>query len=305
MRRIASIILLLAAVIGTAAGADERLREGQAAVFASRAELVVLDVVVTTRSGGYVADLPRDVFAVYEEGRLQPIELFSAEDAPATIGLLIDSSASMYGMRDLIVASVRAFASTSNPDDELFGLTFNEFVRPVLPAERPFTSDPELLATELRTALRTHGRTALHDAIAAGLAYLERGRHARKVLLVISDGGDNASTSTFEQVAHAAAASNTVIYTIATLDRGRTDARPDRLRGLARLTGGTSQQPSDDREVHLALEQVAHDIRSSYSVGYAPPQAGPSVRHVKVAVRAPRGGRLNARTRTEYVRPSE
>jgi Ca-activated chloride channel family protein len=208
-------------------------------------------------------------------------------------------------MRDLIGSSVRAFAGTGHADDELFGLTFNERVRPVLPASRPFTGDGDLLASQFQQALRTHGRTAVHDAIATGLDYLERGRHARRVLVLISDGGDNASASTFEEVAHAATTSHTVIYTITAADRVAGEARPDRLRTLARLTGGTAQQPRNDRDIQRALERVARDIRSSYLVGYVPPQQGAALRHIKVMVRTADQGRLVARTRTEYVRPPE
>lgn len=295
--------LLLAAVLTTAAGAQDGDRSAQAPVFSGRAELTVLNVVVTNRAGGFVAGLPREAFTVYEDGRPQPIAHFSAVDAPATIALLIDGSASMHGMRDLVSAAARTFAATSHPQDEIVPFTFTERVQGVLPEGQAFTSDPGELELSLRSAVRSRGRTALHDAVAAALAYLDRGRHLRKALVVVSDGADNASRASFDQVAHAAAASNTVIYAIAVVDPISQEGRPDRLKTLASITGGTAEAPRTPAAVRHALERVAQDIRSGYLLGYAPPAPGAAVRRLEVTVRGESGQRLRARTRREYVRP--
>ena len=311
------VMLLLVAVLGAAAGTSPAVVFGvsrphatipvqsQTAVFSSRAELVVLDVVVTDRSGGYVIGLTRDAFTVYEEHQRQPIEIFSSHDVPATIGLLVDTSASMYALRDLVTAAVESFARLSNPDDEFFALTFNDSVLSVLPADRPFTNSSVVLEQSLRSAFAARGRTAMHDALAAGLAYAARGERTRQVLVIVSDGGDNASRATFEEVAHAAATANTVIYAIAMVDPTSHESRPDRLRALATLTGGTAQRPSDARAVQEGLAGVARDVRRSYTIGYVPPVDGPALRHVRVEARAASGERLHARTRTEYRRPGE
>lgn len=298
-------MLLLSAAVVAAAGAGQTDRSAQTPVFTGRTELTVLNIVVTNRSGGYVAGLPREAFTVSENGQGQVIELFSSEDAPATIGLLIDGSASMHAMRDLVSAAAGTFAATSNPEDEIFALTFADDVRAALPDGQAFTSDPALLAVSLRAALRARGRTALYDAVGDGLAYLDRGHHLRRVLVVVSDGADNASTATFEQVADAAAASNTVIYGIAIVDSTSGEGKADRLKALAEVTGGTVQVPGSASAVQRALRHTARDIRSSYVVGYAPPQKGPAVRRVTVTVRAPNGERLRARTRREYMHPEE
>jgi Ca-activated chloride channel family protein len=302
---VSRIILLLSAVIATAAGADQTDRSVQTPVFTGRAELTVLNVVVTNRSGRFVADLPREAFTVYEDRQVQPIELFSSEDAPATIGLLIDGSASMHARRDLVSAAVGTFAATSNPEDEIFALTFADTVRRALPSGQEFESDPALLAVSLRAALRAHGRTALYDAVLDGLMYLDRGHHLRRVLVVVSDGVDNASSASFEQVAHAAAASNTVIYGVAIVDSAGHEGGPDRLEALADLTGGMVQAPDRASAVQRALERTARDIRSSYTVGYVPPQQTSASRRIEVTVRTSGGERLRARTRREYVRPEE
>jgi Ca-activated chloride channel family protein len=288
-----------------AAGAVDEGRSVQTPVFTGRAELTVLNVVVTNRSGGFVAGLPREAFTVSEGGRVQPVALFSSVDAPATVALLVDGSGSMHAMRDLIAAAGGAFAATSNPQDEIAALTFTERVHPVLPAGLAFTSDPRLLEGALQTAMRGHGRTALHDAVKTALIYVGRGRHLRKVLIVVSDGGDNASGATFEEVAHAATTSNTVIYAIAVLDRLGGEGDPKRLKALAELTGGTAQAPRTPGDVRSAFERVARDIRSAYLVGYVPPPTGAAVRRIDLAVRGPGGERLHARTRREYVRREE
>ena len=295
--------LLVGALAAPAAGAQEWDRSAQAPVFSGRAELTVLNVVVTNRAGEFIAGLPREAFTVYEDGRPQPIAHFAAVDAPATVALLIDGSASMHGMRGLVSAAARSFAATSNPQDEIVPLTFTERIHGVLPEGQAFTSDPGVLELSLGSALHSHGRTALHDAVGAALAYLDRGRHPRKALVVVSDGADNASRASFDQVAHAAAASNTVIYAIAVVDPISHEGRPDRLKTLASITGGTAEAPRTPAAVRHALERVARDIRSAYLLGYIPPSSGAAVRHLDITVRGASGQRLRARTRREYVRP--
>jgi VWFA-related protein len=302
MSRIPIIGLLLATAWGAVAGVDGRTSQQEAAVFASRAELVVLDVVVTDRSGASVGGLPPAAFTVYDEERSQPIQFFNSQDAPATVGLLIDSSASMHPLRGLVISSVEAFARISHPGDEFFALTFNDTVRPALAGDSPFTNDPDVLTRSLRQVFRTHGRTALHDGLAAGVSYLEHGRRARRVLVVVSDGNDNASATPFEEVVHAASAANVVIYAVSPIDRLTAHEGLDHLKELATRTGGTAQKVQEPRAVRGALAQVARDLRWSYSIGYVPPGEGPALRHVRVAVRLPSGEALRARTRTEYLR---
>src|SRR5712692_2346753 len=153
--------------------------------------LVVLGVTVVDR-GRFITGLQKENFHVYENGRLQETKLFLPEDVPVTVGLVVDSSGSMRPkMADTITAAL-SFMHYSNPDDEMFVVRFNEKVWLGLPESAPFASKPE----DLREALLTgtaDGRTALYDAIAAGLQQLGRGTREKKILIVFSDGGDNAS----------------------------------------------------------------------------------------------------------------
>ena len=277
-------------------------QQGPAPLFSTQSDLVVLHVAVTDHSGAYVTGLTREAFTVYEDAAPQELTLFSAEDTPATIGLLIDDSASMHGTRELVTAGAAAFAATSNRADEIFALAFNEHVTPALPAGLEFTSDADVLRYHLHRAISARGRTALYDAVDAGLAYLQRGQHPRKALVILSDGDDNASATTLDQMIAATAASNTVIYTIAMLDPGNRDAKPKLLKRLARASGGVAYAPHDPMEIGRELTQVARDIRSSYSIAYAPPAGAPGVHRLRVVVRGADGAELHARTRTEYVK---
>jgi Ca-activated chloride channel family protein len=270
--------------------------------FIARTELVVLHVNVQDRNGGWVSGLPSSAFLVLEDNQPQVITHFVADDSPVTVGLLIDNSISMRESRDRVIAGARAFAEAGHPDDEVFALAFNEDVLPVLPLSTPFAESPALLQQALTEVISARGRTALFDAIVAGFTYAERGRHARKVLVVISDGGDNASRQSFETVIRDARSGNVVIYGVALVDPLDSTARPDRLAELAGLTGGASYRPRDASQVSTVLRRVAEDIRRTYTVGYAPTRAPDgSYRAVRVVVTPPDKRRVSVRTRSGYV----
>jgi Ca-activated chloride channel homolog len=209
-------------------------------VFSSRAELVVAHVTVKDRQGAYVRALPEEAFRIFEDGTPQRIEFFTGEDAPVTVGFLVDSSGSMREGRQRVVAAATAFAEASNRQDELFALAFNEHVRPALPSSAPFTSDATVFRAALAGAVGAQGRTAMYDAISNGLSYIDMGHHPRRVLVVVGDGGDNASTTTFDQVLKQAQASNAAIYTVGIIDPLERDANPRLLKRLALATGGES-----------------------------------------------------------------
>src|SRR5579872_4124800 len=142
-------------------------------------ELVVLPVTVTDKHGQLVADLSADRFVVLDNGRRQPVELFTAEDTPVVIGLVIDASASMRTKMGEVVAASLAFARASNPQDEVFALVFNDTVQDVLPGGMLTADDVHALETAL-DAVRPDGRTALYDGLMAGLERAEASSRARK-----------------------------------------------------------------------------------------------------------------------------
>jgi Ca-activated chloride channel homolog len=287
---------LLAASIGAAIAQE-------APVFKAQSELVVLHVMVKDRSGTYVGGLTADAFEVLEDHRPQTIQFFAPEDAPVTIGLLIDSSGSMAQVRDRIIAASAVFIQSSNPNDEVFATIFNDDVRSVPDSGPPFISGANTLRGLLADAFVPAGRTRLHDAVAEALSHVATGTRERRVLVLLSDGGDNASQATFSDALMLTQASNVVVYTVALVDELDYEANPKRLKQLAEASGGAAYTPRNVGEVDRAFQQIARDIRSSYTVGYQPvnTRLRPGLRRIQVEVHAPDGRRLVARTRRAYL----
>jgi len=259
--------------------------------------LVVLQATVTDRKAEPVAGLQEKDFQVYDDGVLQPITLFRHEDVPVTVGLVVDHSGSMGPKISDVIAAAETFARASNPADQLFVVNFNENVTFGL-AE--FTSNVTALQKAV-AAMRTTGKTALYDAVAAGLRQIREGTRARKVLIVISDGGDNTSQTTEAEVMKLAKQSNAVIYTIGLFDEDDPDRNPKVLERLARATGGEVFLPQNPKAVIQICDQIAKDIRSQYTLGFAPPTTDGGVwRTIRVVAKAPHGGKLQVRTRSGY-----
>jgi Ca-activated chloride channel homolog len=293
--------IVLAVMLATSIGWDEVAAQEPAPTFTSQADLVVLHVTVKDQRGSYVADLPQNAFTVFEDERPNPISVFTAIDSPVTVGLVIDSSGSMREGRQHVLAAARAFATASHPQDDLFALTFNEYVRDVLPSSAPFTSDPAVLQAALDRTIRAHGRTALYDAIRRGLAYVEDGRHPRRVLILVADGGDDASAATFEQVLREAQASNAAIYAVGVIDPLDRNANRGRLRDLAKATGGEAFFPRKVEDVPGVLHHIAEEIRHTYTLGFVPASGHDGAFHrLRVEVRAADHRSLQVRTREGY-----
>jgi Ca-activated chloride channel family protein len=270
--------------------------------FSTTSDLVVLHVNVRDRDGGFISDLPQQAFAVFEDLRPQPLSLFVNDDAPVTVGLVIDNSISMRENRLLVIAAAEEFARSGHARDEVFALAFNEHVSPVLPPGTPFTGDSSTLGAALTGAITAQGKTALFDAVLAGIAYADRGTHPRKVLVVIGDGGDNASTATFDATVKAVQTSNATIYTVVLADPLDPEANPGRMARLARVSGGETFRPRSAEEISRVLQSVARDIRHTYTIGYTPDRAADGTyRRVRVIVTPPDSRRVVVRTREGYV----
>jgi len=269
-------------------------------VYSSHSDVVVLHVSVLDRHAGFVSDLPQEAFAVTEDGRPQQIEFFEHDDTPVTVGLVIDSSTSMVRRRQGVIAAGMAFAESSNPADELFTINFNERIWPGLDEGQDFTSDSGTLRRALdRSTAR--GKTAFFDALATAMRHLEKGHEPRKVLIVVSDGGDNASRTTCDEILDAALRSDVVIYTVGIFDAEDEDKNPKLLKRLAEVTGGEAFFPSTKDDVKPVLERIARDIRSSYTLGYAPQDGRSGEHRLHVDVRDPQRRKLSVRARDVYV----
>ena len=263
-------------------------------------ELVVLPVVVTDTHGRYISDLGRERFTVFDNGRRIPIEIFTNEDTPLTIGLIIDSSGSMRLKMAEVVSASLAFARLSNPQDELFAIRFNDDVQKVI-RDRQFLLAQDQAALNIALgSMRPDGRTALYDALMAGIEQLALGSRARKVLVVISDGGDNASDAVLETVLARARESNAAIYTIGVYDADDVDKNPGVLKSLAHATGGERFLPRSPGDLLQACERIAREIRSGYTIGYVPPDRDGSYHRVRVEVQPSATQKIKIRTRPGY-----
>jgi VWFA-related protein len=228
--------------------------------------LVVVQATVRNMRGEVVTNLGRDSFTVYENGKRQPIMLFGREDVPVSIGLLIDNSGSMRSLRAQVEAAALAFARASNPLDEMFVLNFAD--RPSV--DVPFTSDVHMLEAGI-ARVDSIGGTAMWDAVEAAEAYVERGTRDRKVLVVITDGGDNASLATADRVRRRAEEGNVVVDTIG-LFGGATSGKGPRhdLDQLTEHTGGIAYYPMSIDQVDRVVLDLAQQIRKQYTIAYAP-----------------------------------
>jgi Ca-activated chloride channel family protein len=264
--------------------------------------LVVLHVTVTDHAGRFIRDVPRSAFHVYEDGVPQQITLFKQEDAPVAVGLVVDNSGSMRRKLPDVVAAAASFARSSNPQDQMFVVNFNERVSLGLPPGEAFVSDPdELKAALLR--IQADGRTALYDALAKGLEHIRASPIQKKVLIVLSDGGDNASRHTFPQILRLLQESNVIVYTVGLYDEYDEDRNPGVLRRLAKVSGGQAFFPKEIPATTSVLQAISSDIRNQYTIGYVPTtaKAAGTFHTVQVKVTAPHSNGWTVRTRTGYI----
>jgi Ca-activated chloride channel family protein len=273
----------------------------------TQVSLVVLHVSVLNDRSVFVPGLMEDNFRVLEDKVEQKLSVFKQEDVPVSFGLVVDNSGSMRDKRPQVNAAALTFVKTSNPQDEGFVVNFNDDY--YLDTEHDFTSD----LTEMRTALEridARGSTALYDAVIGSLDHLKKGTRDKKILLVVTDGEDNASRHSLENVVEQAQRSNAVIYAVGVFSdddikhnhRAMKKAR-GALSDLATATGGLAFFPETADDTEAICTQIAHDIRNQYTMAYYPTNAAHdgTFRTVQVLVTPPRSaGKLTVRTRTGY-----
>jgi Ca-activated chloride channel homolog len=266
--------------------------------------LVLLDVSVKDSKGGYVSGLAKDDFHVYENGVAQKLTVFSSGDEPVTVGLVIDESGSMRPKHDQVITAGLTFIGASNPNDQMFVVNFNDTVRSGLPADIPFSDDLVVLHSAL-SRNKPEGQTALYDAIAFALQHLELGQRAKKMLVVVSDGGDNRSRRTLPELMKLIQESQATIYTVGIYDRDDTDHNPEVLKRIANAGGGEWFLPQLVEQIGPICRKIAKDIRNRYTIGYIPVRNGDkaALRNIKVDISAPDHKKLTVRTRTSYSLP--
>jgi len=247
-----------------------------------------------------VTNLDRDAFTVFEDGQPQRITSFRREDIPVALGILIDNSGSMRDKRAQVNQAALNLVRASNPQDEVFVVNFNDESY----LDAPLTNNMVKLKEAL-DHVDSRGGTAMYDAVIASVPELERSKLDKKVLLVVTDGEDNASRMSLEQaVRHVQDENGPVIYTIGIFSDDQPRKKRDQraLRTLSERTGGVAFFPRDLHEVDQISQDVAHDIRNQYTIGYKPikPQSQGGYRSVRVEAKSKGFGRMQVRTRSGY-----
>lgn len=263
--------------------------------------LVVLEATIRDHEGHSVSQLKREDFAVFEDGRPQEIRLFRHEDTPVAVGLVIDHSGSMREKLEEVTSGARAFVRASNSRDQMFVVNFNETVSEGLPKGVRFSDSVGQLGAAV-WGQPAAGTTALYDAIIEGLTRLQEGAREKKVLIVISDGGDNASKAPLDRVLKMAEQSNAMIYTIGIFEPDDPDGNPGVLRRLAHQTGGQAFFPAQITETVEICERIAKDIRDQYTIGYssAREKRDGTYHKIKLTAHSTKVGKLSVRTRAGY-----
>jgi VWFA-related protein len=267
--------------------------------FTADTRLVVVHASVLDKNGKLITDIPESGFKVYENGIEQPIKIFRREDVPVSMGIIIDNSGSMSQKRTSVAAAALALVKNSNPQDEVFIVNFSDDAY----LDQPMTSDIKKLEQAL-DRLDARGGTAMRDALSMSIDYVkDKGKKDKKVLMVITDGDDNASNETLERLVRKAQSSEVLIYSIALLDeevpRRAKNARRA-LKELAEASGGVDFYPKTLAEVEQITPRIAHEIRNQYILAYSPlnQQLDGTFRSIKVVVNG--YGKPTVRTRNGY-----
>lgn len=268
-------------------------------VFRKDVDEVMLHATVVDDKQHIITNLERAAFTVFEDGKPQSIISFHHVDIPVAMGIVIDNSGSMRDKRPAVNAAAVDLVRASNPQDKVFVVNFNEeyFL------DQDYTSQVPKLKDALER-IESRGGTALYDAVVASADHLKKsGTLEKKVLLVVTDGEDNASRESLEQAIRRLQEENgPTIYTIGLLGDEHSKRARRALREMAEQTGGVAFFPKDLGEVDSIANQIAHDIRNQYTIGYKPSrsQQEGGYRTVKVEAEARGYKKLQVRTRSGY-----
>jgi Ca-activated chloride channel homolog len=291
-------------------GAQQADEENGTFVFHAQVEEVVLHATVVDSKGRLVTDLPKDAFTVYENGQPRQIKSVVREDIPVALGILIDNSGSMRDKRAKVNEAALNLVKSSNPQDKVFLVNFNE----------EFFLDQDFTGSvpKLRDALEkidSRGGTAMYDAVDASAKYMEDNakrleddfKIQKKVLLVVTDGEDNSSRDSLEQIVRKLQAENApTVYTIGILGDEHSRKAKRSLLALSEQTGGLAFFPKDVNEVGEISQTIARDIRSQYTIVFKKaPGAQPGYHTIKVLAKAPGYKNLQVRTLNGYYAGQE
>ena len=289
MRPLALVVLLPAAAAGGPPPPTFRAEIG----------LVVIHATVRNERGEAVTGLDRGSFTVYENGARQTITSFRDGEVPVSLGLLLDDSRSMRDTRPAVEAAARAALRATRPQDETFVMNFADKFEVGV----PLTEDLDALGAGVRRP-EAIGGTALRDAIKTGADYLAaQARRGRKVLVVVTDGNDNASVASADDVQEEALDKGVEVYAVGIVDRDDPEKAQRGRQALDRLTtstGGLARYAAEPDQADAAALALAHQIRQAYTIAYAPLIQALDGTYRKLRVVAKGPGRLSVRTRRGY-----
>ena len=280
------------------------LQKGQNGVYTLHQDVdeVLLSCTVVDEKGHPVEDLTRDNFRVWEDSVPQRTSSFRHQDQPVSLGILVDNSGSMRDKRTAVNAAAMNLLKDSNRQDTAFIVNFNEHAY----LDQGFTTDLVALNRGL-AHFDTRGSTALYDAVAASADELAKNtKFPKQVLLIVSDGADNASRLSEQQaIQRVQNLGGPVVYSIGLLydsDAREYQRAHQALQTLSDDTGGLAYFPRSLAEVNEIASEVARDIRNQYTVGYRSTRSASlgGYRVVHVEAVAPRHGKLTVRTRRGY-----
>jgi len=256
-------------------------------------DLVVIHTSVYDKNGIFVAGLKKDNFKVFEDGIAQSVSSFSQEDVPISLGLILDTSGSMRTKIDLVNKAALAFIRASNPEDQVFLVSFNDQVELL----EDYTSDIDTITDALDNIVVTGG-TALYDAIYLGVQKAQNGIKPKKAIVVITDGEDRDSYYKLDELVSKVQESDVQIYCVGFLNqvpekglfghwsKSVPEKAHDALMRISDETGGKAFFPQKIAEINSIVAEIAHELRNQYSIGYVSSNTARdgSYRRVKVAL---------------------
>jgi VWFA-related protein len=269
-------------------------------------DLTEVHVNVTDENDRPIGNLKKENFRIYEDRSEQNISVFKHEDVPVSLGLVIDNSRSIEPRKQRLDSAALSFVRKGNPDDETFVVHFDDTAR----LNRDFTDSIPLLEETL-AGMRPYGQTAIYDALILALEHMERAKHTKRAILLITDGIDNASKHKFAEAVEATRRSRVAVYTVGLLSVSGGQKAEDDLIKIAETSGGRAYFPSSVEEARMYMERVARDLREQYTLGYFPNNVvrNGKWRSIRVDVIPPPGFpkalKLNASYRHGYYGPSD
>jgi Ca-activated chloride channel homolog len=265
-------------------------------------DLVELHVTVVDERDRPVGGLSKENFKIIEDGQIQPFSVFKHEDIPVSLGLVIDNSRSIEARKSRLDASAVSFVQQGNPTDETFIVNFDFDARVAHPFT-PYIGDLERTLAKVKP----YGQTAIYDGVALALDEMQKAKNPKKALLLITDGIDNASKITLDEIVERVKRSRVAIYCVGLLsESGGLPAEQSLIR-IAEASGGKAFFPETVEEAHMTMLRVARDLREQYTLGYFPsnPNRDGAWRTVHVDVTPPPGfpRKLSTNYRRGYYGP--